>query len=98
MQLPVNSGMPSHETVILNHDLPILVIKWRKVKRITHDLPPVLPTSKDVMIVVFVVAANVLANVSRVVVIHRSALILRVQILQHYMAQPRRLLQVQLCP
>ena len=67
--------MVRHDSVVVEHQLGIAIIDRGKQERITHSLPPVLP-SIEVVVVVIVDTAVVDVECRGVVVVNAAALVL----------------------
>ena len=95
-RIAADAQVEGHESGVLEVDDAVLVVDGRAVERVAHGLSPMLPTGVDVVVVVAVAAADVVGQRGRVVVVDGAALVLRVDILKHDVAQPRAILYVQL--
>lgn len=84
------------EAVVTHLYGAVVVVYRRAVEWVAYHLSPMLPAGVDAMVVIVVHACDVVADVLRVVVVVRSALILRVYILEDEAAQPCAVLHVEL--
>ena len=93
VRIACQSDMPGGETVILHHNRTVLIIKRRQIERIAHHLSPMLPTSKQIMIVVVIASRNLITDCWGMIMIDRTSLIFRGDILQDDIIEPSGILQ-----
>ena len=89
--------MEGHESVVVNTYLIVGVIYRRAEQRVADDLSPMLPSGVGAVVIVVVGAGNVVADVLRAVVVVWTALVFRIEILEHDVSQPCAILDVHLC-
>ena len=96
-RLSAHAEMPGHKAIVGHPDTTIVIIERRTVERITHHLPPMLPACIEMVVVIVVAPHQMSVQISRMVVIDRSALILGIEILHDDSIEPRSSLEFQFC-
>jgi hypothetical protein len=92
--LSTDTQVPSLESVIFHLNPAIVVIERRKIERIARYLSPMFPSHQDIMVVVFIDASDVVWERRGTIVIDRTTLIFRIEILNDDILQPSDLTQL----
>ena len=72
--------MMAYDAVVLEHDGAVGIVDWGNDERISDSHSPVLPTGVNVVVVVVVTPAYLLGNFVGVIPVHRTALILGIEV------------------
>ena len=87
--------MISYETVVSDINTSVIIINRRTIEWISYHLSPMLPSRIDAVVIIIISTRYMVSDTRCTVMIVRTTLIFGIEILQHHIFQPARILQIQ---
>ena len=93
--LTTQPQMIGYETVVSDINISVVIINRRTVEWISYHLAPMLPSRIDAVVIIIISTRYMVCDTRCTVMIVRTTLIFGIEILQHHIFQPARILQIQ---